>query len=207
MLLRALGAAAAVAPDWHACYGASYRRYRYTLYNSRTPNLFLAPWSWHRYQQPLDEQLMRQALEGMLGEHDFAAFERAGSARAHSRTTLQEVQVVRRGDLIEVELQASGFLYGMVRLVMGQLVAVGEHRLSLAAFEQRWRTGARHEVKEAAPPHGLCLLRVGYPTPVFPEAAWYDCQPRYQLDFADPPTSCKPPRGLAATGITSSRLT
>ena len=111
-------AAAAVPADWHACFSASYRRYRYTLYNGRLPNLFLAPWSWHRYRLPRDEALMGQALEGMLGEHDFAAFERAGSARSHSRTTLQEVSVQRRGELIEVELQASGFLYGMVRLVM-----------------------------------------------------------------------------------------
>jgi len=186
-------AAAAVAPDWHACFSASYRRYRYTLYNARRPNLFLAPWSWHRYQLRLDEQRMRQALEGMLGEHDFAAFERAGSCRSHSRTTLQEVTVERRGDLIEVELQASGFLYGMVRLVMGQLVAVGEGRLSLEAFENRWRSRARDAVKEAAPPQGLCLLRVGYPEDPFPRPAWYDCQPRYLLECSDaPPASPEP---------------
>ena len=180
-------AAAAVPDDWHACFSACYRRYRYTLYNARIPNLFLAPWSWHRYQIRLDEARMREALEDMLGEHDFAAFERAGSARSHSRTTLQEVQVLRRGDLIEVELQASGFLYGMVRLVMGQLVAVGEGRLSLEAFRRRWRSQARDEVKEAAPPQGLCLLRVGYPSAVFPQAAWYDCQPRYLLECSDAP--------------------
>jgi tRNA pseudouridine38-40 synthase len=100
---------------------------------------------------------------------------------------LQEVLVTRRGDLVEVELQATGFLYGMVRLVMGQLVAVAEGRLSLEHFERRWRSGARHEVKEAAPPQGLCLLRVGYPQPVFPQAAWYDCQPRYWLECSDAP--------------------
>jgi tRNA pseudouridine38-40 synthase len=182
-------AAAPVPPDWHACFSATYRRYRYTLFNARTPNLFLAPWTWHRYQQRLDDVAMAAALEGMLGEHDFAAFERAGSSRSHSRTTLQEVSLLRRGDLIEVELQASGFLYGMVRLVMGQLVAIGEGRLSLASFERRWRSGARDEVKEAAPPQGLCLLRVGYPTPVFPEAAWYDCQPRYLLECSDAPAA------------------
>ncbi len=176
-----------VSPHWHACFSATYRRYRYTLYNARLPNLFLTPWTWHRYQLRLDEHLMREALEGMLGEHDFAAFERAGSSRSHSRTTLQEVKVERRGDLIDVELQASGFLYGMVRLVMGQLVAVGEQRLSLEAFALRWRSGARHEVKEAAPPHGLTLLRVGYPTAVFPDVAWYDCQPRYLLESSDSP--------------------
>ncbi len=182
-------AAAAVPPDWHACFSATYRRYRYTLHNARVPNLFLAPWSWHRYQVRLDEALMRRALEGMLGEHDFAAFERAGSSRSHSRTTLQEVHVERCGDVIRVELQASGFLYGMVRLVMGQLVALGEGRLALADFERRWRSRARAEVKEAAPPQGLCLLRVGYPQPVFPRAAWYDGQPRYSLECSDPPAA------------------
>ncbi|WP_398336308.1 tRNA pseudouridine(38-40) synthase TruA [Vulcanococcus sp.] len=197
-------AAAAVPSDWHACFSACYRRYRYTLYNGRLPNLFLAPWSWHRYQVPLDEALMRRALEGMLGEHDFAAFERAGSSRSHSRTTLQEVSVLRRGDLIEVELQASGFLYGMVRLVMGQLVALAEGRLSLEAFERRWRSGARDQVKEAAPPQGLCLLRVGYPQPVFPATAWYDCQPRFLLECPDAPPAASvpptpPPEGRQAT--------
>ena len=108
-------AGAEVSPHWHACFSATYRRYRYTLYNARLPNLFLAPWTWHRYQLRLDEQLMREALEGMLGDHDFAAFERAGSSRSHSRTTPQEVKVERRGDLIDVELQASGFLFRMVR--------------------------------------------------------------------------------------------
>ncbi len=180
-------AAAQVESNWHACFSASYRRYRYTILNARTPNLFLAPWSWHRYQHRLDEQAMAAALEGMLGHHDFSAFQRAGSRRAHGRTTLQEVALERRGDLIEVELQASGFLYGMVRLVMGQLVAVGEGRLSGEHFERRWRQCRRAEVKEAAPPQGLCLLRVGYPEAVFPRAAWYDCQPRYQLETSDSP--------------------
>ena len=63
-----------------------------------------------------------------MGEHDFAAFQRAGSRRSHSRTTIQDVNIERDGDLLSVEIQASGFLYGMVRLLMGQLIAVGEHR-------------------------------------------------------------------------------
>lgn len=173
--------------SWHACFSATYRRYRYTVYNGRSPNLFLAPFSWHRYSHRLDENRMLAALVGMLGTHDFAAFQRAGSSRPHARTTIQEVSLDRDGDIVTVEIQASGFLYGMVRLVLGQLVALGENRFSLEQFERRWRTGARAEVKEAAPPQGLCLLRVGYPEPVFPRGAWYDCQPRFRLRSQDPP--------------------
>jgi tRNA pseudouridine38-40 synthase len=189
-------AATEVPLDWHACFDACYRRYRYTIHNGRTPNLFLAPWSWHRYQYRLDHDLMGQALASMLGTHDFASFRRAGSRRSHSRTTLQEVLVQRHGDLVVVELQASGFLYGMVRLVMGQLVALGEGRLTLGDFLRRWQQRAREEVREAAPPQGLCLLRVGYRQPLFPQAAWYDSQPRFTLVDGDPPPEPSTAPGL-----------
>ena len=180
-------ASTAVAPDWHACFSAQYRRYRYCIYNARRPNLFLAPISWHRYQWRLQDQLMEQLLQELLGHHDFSAFQRAGSQRPHARTTVQEVSLERDGDILTLEIQASGFLYGMVRLLVGQLVAAGEGRISPDQFRQRWRQQRRDEVKEAAPPQGLCLLRVGYPEPVFPRGAWYDCQPRYRLETSDPP--------------------
>ena len=185
-------AAREVRADWHACFSASYRRYRYTIYNARTPNLFLAPWSWHRYQLQLAEGLMAEVLEELVGEHDFSAFQRAGSSRSHARTTIQAVEVRREGDLVVTELQASGFLYGMVRLVMGQLVAVGEGRLRPDIFRERWRRRQRHAVKEAAPPHGLCLLRVGYAENPFPKADWYDKQPQFRLGFSDPPPAWHP---------------
>ena len=178
--------------DWHACYSASYRRYRYTVYNGRRPNLFLAPWSWHRYQARLDDQSMGHALHGLLGSHDFAAFQRAGSRRAHSRTTIQDVAIERHGDLIHLEIQASGFLYGMVRLLLGQLVAIGEHRLTPECFERRWRERRRQEVKEGAPPQGLCLLRAGYPEDIFSRGGWYDCQPTFFLASDDPPPDPPP---------------
>jgi len=178
--------------DWHACHSASYRRYRYTIYNGRRPNLFLTPWSWHRYHCRLNEGRMEQALKGLLGLHDFTAFMKAGSRRAHARTTIQEVTLERQGDLISLEIQASGFLYGMVRLLTAQLVAVGEHRLSPNAFERRWRERRRSEVKEAAPAQGLCLLRAGYPETLFSTGGWYDSQPRFFLATCDPPPDPPP---------------
>ena len=118
---------------------------------------------------------------------------KAGSRRAHAFTTVQDVLVERQGDMLRVEIQASGFLYGMVRLLMAQLVAVGENRLSLEDFERRWRERRRSEVKESAPGRGLCLLRAGYPEEIFSRAGWYDRQPWFFLADCDPPPDPPPP--------------
>ena len=170
-----------VPKDWHACYSAKYRRYRYSIFNGSYPNLFLQNISWHRYRTFLDINLMKQALNDLLGLHDFAAFQKAGSTRSNSLTTVQDVSIFRHGDIVTVEIQATGFLYGMVRLLMGQIVAVGEKRLSLEKFIHRWRRGMRSEVKEAAPPHGLCLIRVGYEEKLFSREKSFDTFPSFSL--------------------------
>ena len=175
---------------WHACYSAIYRRYRYTIFNGCRQNLFLSPWTWHRYKFRLDEELMRVALNGLLGFHDFYAFQRVGSNRAHSWTTIQAVEIERYGDLVMIEIQASGFLYGMVRLLVAQLVDLGEHKINLETFERRWKERLRSEVKIAAPAKGLCFLRAGYDESIFSEAAWYDSCPKFSLATKDSP---KPP--------------
>ena len=130
---------------------------------------------------------MRLGLKGVLGFHDFSAFQKAGSKRAHGWTTIQEINLERRGDLINVDIQATGFLYGMVRLLVGQLVALGEHRLSLELFEKIWKEGLRSEVRESAPPHGLCFIRAGYKDQVFSESAWFESFPKFSLEVPDPP--------------------
>tara|TARA_Y100001968_G_scaffold262488_1_gene250785 strand:- start:2558 stop:3388 length:831 start_codon:yes stop_codon:yes gene_type:complete len=173
--------------DWHACHSAIYRRYRYTIYNGCKPNLFLANWTWHRYRFFLDEKLMKTALNGLVGFHDFSAFQRAGSNRNHSWTTIQEVSIERKGDLIVLDIQASGFLYGMVRLLVGQLVAIGEHKLRLDIFEKRWKERRRSEIREAAPANGLCLIRAGYKDLIFSKSSWFDTFPRYSLVETNPP--------------------
>ena len=174
-----------VPSDWHACYSAKYRRYRYSIFNGSYPNLFLQNISWHKYRVRLDINLMRDALNDLIGLHDFAAFQKAGSNRINSLTTVQQVSICRDGDIVTAEIQASGFLYGMVRLLMGQLVAVGEKRISLEEFKFRWRKGLRSEVKEAAPPHGLCLIRVGYEEKIFSKEKSFDTFPRFSLPIFD----------------------
>lgn len=174
-------AAAPVPATWHARFSATYRRYRYILYNAPRPNLFVRSLAWHYYYEPLDEILIQQALEPLAGRHHLSAFHRAGSKRPHSWVDVHEAFCERQGDFLWIEVQASGFLYGMMRLLVGLLVQVGRGVLSPEEFTELWRSERREEVKYAAPPQGLCLLRVGYDDNPFPPEAWFDTQPKLTL--------------------------
>ena len=171
-------ASAKVEPTWHARFSASWRRYRYTLYTDPTPNLFVRPFAWHCYGAPVDESLIQTALTPLIGRHHLAAFHRAGSARPHSWVDVQAAECQRSGPLIYIEVQASGFLYGMMRLLVGLLVQVGRGERPIDNFTDIWVNERREMVKYAAPAQGLCLLRVGYSEFPFPPEVWYDTQPK-----------------------------
>jgi tRNA pseudouridine38-40 synthase len=174
-------ASAAVPSYWHARFSAIWRRYRYTIYTDSTPNLFVKPYCWHYYHAPLALEVLQQALEPLLGKHHLAAFHRANSGRSHSWVDIQAVECYRHGPFIHLEIQADGFLYGMVRLLVGMLVEVGTGRRSLLNFQDIWVNQKREEVKYSAPAKGLCLLRVGYPEFPFPPDLWYDTQPLFNF--------------------------
>lgn len=168
---------AAVDNQWHARFSALWRRYRYSIYTDRLPNLFTEAFSWHYYRFSLEEGAIKRAMEPLLGSHHLAAFHRAGSDRTHSWVEVQGVECFRRGPMLYLEIQANGFLYGMVRLLVGLLVEVGAGQRSLANFNDIWVNQRRDLVKYAAPAKGLCLLRVGYENFPFPESLWFDSQP------------------------------
>lgn len=174
-------ASASVAPDWHARFSAVWRRYRYTIYTDALPNLFVRPFSWHYYQASLDESLIQAALNPLMGKHHLAAFHRANSGRTHSWVDIQAAECYRNGSFIHIEIQANGFLYGMVRLLVGMLVQVGIGKLNPKQFTELWVNQRREEVKYAAPAKGLCLLRVGYPDSPFLPEVWFDAQPKFLL--------------------------
>ena len=174
-------ASAAVPSDWHARFSATWRRYRYTIYTDALPNLFVRPFSWHYYQAKLNESLIQEALQPLIGKHHLAAFHRANSGRSHSWVDVMVAECYRNEPFIHIEIQANGFLYGMVRLLVGMLVKVGRGKLHPQDFTEIWVNQRREEVKYAAPAKGLCLLRVGYPDSTFPPEVWFDTQPKFLL--------------------------
>ena len=174
-------ASAQVPGNWHARFSAIWRRYRYTIYTDKKPNLFINSVAWHYYHQTLQESLIQEALVPLIGKHHLAAFRRAGSARKHSWVEVQVAECYRNGSFVHLEIQADGFLYGMVRLLVGMLVEVGTKKRSPESFTEIWVNQKREEVKYSAPAKGLCLLRVGYPEFPFPEQVWFDTQPTFML--------------------------
>ena len=156
-----------VKDSWHACYSVIYRHYRYVINNSKFSNLFINNWSWHRYQRVLDEGLMVYASKRMEGEHDFFAFQKSGSNRINSITQIKYIDIKRVEDLILIDIKATGFLYGMVRLIVGQLVLVGEKKISPDTFTDRWVSKNKNDVKESAPAKGLCFVNAVYEENVF----------------------------------------
>ena len=156
-----------VKDSWHACYSVIYRHYRYVINNSKLTNVFINNWSWHRYQKELDEVSMSNASKRMIGEHDFFAFQKSGSKRKNSITKIKNIDIKRIQDLILVDIKATGFLYGMVRLIVGQLVLVGENKISPEIFTDRWMNKKKNDVKESSPAKGLCFINAVYEENVF----------------------------------------
>ena len=172
-----------VSLDWHARFSACSRRYRYTLYTDALPNLFIRPLIWHYYQASLDASLMQSALVPLLGRHHLSAFQRSGSRRSHSWVDIHHAECHRQGSFIYIEVQSSGFLYGMMRLLVGLLVQVGQGLRSPLDFTEIWQLERRDQVRHSAPAKGLCLLRVGYPDCPFANHTWFDTQPKFLLDM------------------------
>jgi tRNA pseudouridine38-40 synthase len=171
-----------VESDWHARFSASWRRYRYTIYTDRQPNVFVDRTCWHYYRHVLQESSIQTALNPLLGEHDFDAFKRSGSDRTDSKVEIQAAECYRQGAFLHLEIQANSFLYGMVRLLVGMLVEVGAGKRSPENFTEIWQNKRRCQVKYSAPAKGLCLLRVGYPNFPLTRSLWFDTQPKFSLD-------------------------
>lgn len=155
----------AVSDDAHARYDATYRAYEYQLHF--TKNVFATDRSYYYHQQPLDVEQMQAAAQLLLQYNDFRAFCKTDSDAKHYLCTLYESQLTTDPQQHSMcyRIAANRFLRGMVRLVVGSLLAVGKHQISLSDYartlEQQLPRFAG--VNYSAPPQGLALVEVRYP--------------------------------------------
>ena len=151
-----------VAADFHPRYGALGKRYAYRIWNGPQRHPVYDRYALHR-SRPLDDRLMDRAAQAFVGRHDFAAFCAAGSDVQGTVRTVRECHVRRQGELVTVTTEADGFLYNMVRIMVGTLLAIADGRLPADAVPVILAGGDRAQAGPTAPAKGLCLERVFYP--------------------------------------------
>jgi tRNA pseudouridine38-40 synthase len=147
--------------DFHARRSAKSRTYRYTINNRMVRAPLVDRYAWH-VNMPLDAALMHAALQGLVGKHDFVAFGRPPKREKSTEREVFAARCWREIDWVLVELTANAFLQGMVRRIVGALVALGAGQLASREFANLLHARDKQLVKWKAAPQGLCLWRVEY---------------------------------------------
>ncbi len=150
-----------VPQNFHACYDARWKWYRYTIYNHRIADVFNRHYNWQIYR-PLNQKAMKAALVHLQGRHDFRCFCAAGSSVTDYERDLYKAELSCQGSYLYFDFVGSGFLYRMVRNMVGTLVKIGQGRILPAAMGDILASRSREQAGPTAPPQGLCLEQVGY---------------------------------------------
>lgn len=148
------------AARFHARLSATQKTYHYRIWNSEVPDVFERRWR-VAFPQRLDEEAMHRAAACLIGRHDFGAFSSAGRKKSTVRT-LKELSIVRTGDEICFVLTADGFLYNMVRILVGTLLEVGAGERTAESVAALLDGAPRAQAGKTAPARGLCLMEVRY---------------------------------------------
>ena len=149
------------APDFHSRYDAKAKWYRYLVHNDQHASAMYRNLCYH-VPNALDDELMAQALEQVVGTHDFAAFASAGSSVKSTIRKIYAARLQRTGDRVILDLIGNGFLYNMVRILAGTLLDIGKGRLPANTFTTMLQTKNRESGGITAPAHGLTLMAVYY---------------------------------------------
>lgn len=153
--------AAKVSPEWNARFSATWRSYRFTILNRVARPGLMENRVWH-IKRPLDVDLMQQAADHLLGQHDFTSF-RAIACQARSPIrTLDVLDIHRDGDLVMIDTKARSFLHHQVRNMAGTLMMIGSRQWPVEKMIDILEAKNRAAAGQTAPPEGLCLMDVGY---------------------------------------------
>ncbi len=151
--------------SFHPIRDARRKRYCYLLDDGAVRPVILRQFVWH-YPRPLNVDLMRTASKLLTGQHDFVAFETSGAPRKTTVRTIFELSVRRierhMPSVIAIEIEADGFLYNMVRNIVGSLVEIGRGARSVAWLAEVLASRDRRLAGPTAPPQGLFLVSVTY---------------------------------------------
>ena len=153
-----------VSEKFHARFSAKGKTYRYRIWNADVLPPLESGRAWH-VVRPLDFDRMVIAANDFCGQHDFASFSaNRGTPETTTVRTIRAVRVRRAGPCISLDFEGDGFLYKMVRMMVGILVRIGRHESSGQEINARLRSPRKAILRgrTAAPADGLCLIRVRY---------------------------------------------
>ena len=146
--------------DFHARYNACGKTYRYLIYNKPYRSPLYKDLSYHvRYDLDLDK--IRLEAKSLIGTHDFGGFMSSGSSVKDTVRTIYDVDIQENDGMISIEVSGNGFLYNMVRIIVGTLVDIGRGRIK-HNMEEIINSKSRSMCGHTAPAHGLFLKKVNY---------------------------------------------
>jgi tRNA pseudouridine38-40 synthase len=158
----AVAACVEVPEDFHARYSAIAKEYIYRIHNSPCRHPF---WEGRalRHGPTLDVAALNEQAAGFIGRHDFSALCSAGSSVENRVRHVQSCRLEREGELVTFTVVGDGFLYNMVRIMVGTLLDIGSGRIPPGSIPDILLSGDRRRAGHTAPAHGLYLSRVFYP--------------------------------------------
>ena len=149
-------------PDsFHPRYDATGKEYIYLIWNGAVKNPFLTERAMF-YPKPLDVNLMNEAARCFLGKHNFASFMSSGSKITDTIRRIDTSRVEREGDKIMFTIAGNGFLYNMVRIIVGTLLRVGRGFYTPEQVKEILEAKDRQAAGVTAPPQGLMLMQIEY---------------------------------------------
>lgn len=146
---------------FHARLSAKHKTYRYRVWNSEIPNVFEKKYL-YICPEPLDVAAMQACIPYFLGEHDFRAFCSNPDLKKSSVRTIYSMELEQLGHELRLTVNGNGFLYNMVRLLMGTMLEVGKGNRCPEDIPMIFESGARYMAGPMAPACGLCMMEVAY---------------------------------------------
>ena len=159
--IRIKASCPAPSPDFHARFAVRKKHYRYCVLNTLHDSAMTADRALHIHY-PLDLDRLNEAAALFLGEHDFAAFKAVNSSAVTTVRTIYRAEWSREGDYLFFDVAGSGFLYNMVRIMVGTMLRIGMGYDDVSVIENALRDPSRENAGDTAPAHGLTLWRVEY---------------------------------------------
>ena len=147
--------------EFHARYLSKGKTYCYTIINRYEKVALYKNYS-HHVREKLDLELMNKCCKMFIGKHDFSAFKTAGSSVKTSVRTISDLHIEKEDDFIKIYVTADGFLYNMVRIIVGTLIEVGQNKRSIETVKKAINSCNREDAGYCVPPNGLILEKVYY---------------------------------------------